>query len=129
EVRGSEELDNAFQAAVKGRAEALIVVTTGLMGSHRSPIVNLAVKTRLPAMYSNTYFVREGGLMGYAADIPARARRVAIYVDKILKGATPGALPVEAPTKFGLVINLNTAKQIGLTIPQSVLYQADKVIK
>jgi putative ABC transport system substrate-binding protein len=129
EVRGPEELDNAFQAAVKGRAEALIVVTTGLMGNHRSRIVNLAVKTRLPAMYSNTYFVREGGLMGYAADIPARWRGVAAYVDKVLKGAKPADLPVQQPTKFEFIINLKAAKQIGLTIPPNVLARADKVIK
>jgi ABC-type uncharacterized transport system substrate-binding protein len=129
EVRGPEELDNAFQAAVKGRAEALIVVTTGLMGNHRSRIVNLAVKTRLPAMYSNTYFVREGGLMGYAADIPARWRGVAAYVDKVLKGAKPADLPVQQPTKFEFIINLKAAKQIGLTIPPNVLARADKVIR
>jgi putative ABC transport system substrate-binding protein len=129
EVRGSEELDNAFQAAVKGRAEALIVVTTGLMSSHRSRIVNLAVKMRLPAMYSNTYFVREGGLMGYAEDIPERWRGVAAYVDKVLKGAKPADLPVQQPKKFEFVVNLKTAKQIGLTIPPNVLARADRVIR
>jgi putative ABC transport system substrate-binding protein len=80
-------------------------------------------------MYSNTYFVREGGLMGYAADTPARWRGVAAYVDKVLKGAKPADLPVQQPTKFEFVINLKTAKQIGLTIPPNVLARADRVIR
>ena len=121
EVRGPEDLDNAFQSAVKGRAEALTLVATALMNSHRPRIVSLAINTRLPAMYSNVDFVRDGGLMSYAADTRERLRGVAIYVDKILKGTKPADLPVQQPTKFEFVINLKTAKQIGLTIPPNVL--------
>jgi putative tryptophan/tyrosine transport system substrate-binding protein len=104
-------------------------VATGLMNSHRPRIVNLAVNTRLPAMYSSPDFVLEGGLMSYAADSVAQFRRAATYVDKILKGAKPADLPVEQPTKFELVINLKAAKQIGLTIPPNVLARADRVIR
>src|SRR5262249_16874196 len=129
EVRGPEDLDNAFQSAVKGRAEALTVVGTALMSSQGPRIVNLAVNTRLPAMYSNADFVRDGGLMSYAADTPERLRGVATYVDKILKGAKPSDLPVQQPAKFEFIINLKAAKQIGLTISPAVLNLADKVIK
>jgi putative tryptophan/tyrosine transport system substrate-binding protein len=129
EVQRAEELDKAFQVAVKGRAEALIIVHTGLMNPRRSEILNLALKTRLPAMYSNNGWVLDGGLMGYDADARDRFRGVASYVDKILKGAKPADLPVERPRKFELVINLKTAKQIGLTIPPNVLARADRVIK
>ena len=104
-------------------------MVTGLIHSHQARIVNLAVKTRLPVMYTNPEFVIAGGLMSYAADIPELGRRAATYVDKILKGAKPADLPVEQPTKFELVINLKAAKQIGLTIPPNVLARADKVIK
>jgi ABC-type uncharacterized transport system substrate-binding protein len=129
QVREPEGLDNAFQVARQGRAEVLTVVATGLMNSHRPRIVNLAVNTRLPAMYSSPDFVLEGGLMSYAADSVAQFRRAATYVDKILKGAKPADLPVEQPTKFELVINLKAAKQIGLTIPPNVLARADRVIR
>ena len=91
--------------------------------------MGLATKNRLPAMYPNSEYVETGGLMSYAADIVAMFRRAATYVDKILKGRKPADLPVEQPTKFEFVINLKTAKQIGVTIPQSVLFRADKVIK
>jgi putative ABC transport system substrate-binding protein len=91
--------------------------------------VELAAKHSIPAMYPQREYVDSGGLMSYATNFPEQYRRIAVYVDKILKGAKPGDLPVEQPTKFELVINLKAAKQIGLTIPQSVLYQADKVIK
>jgi putative ABC transport system substrate-binding protein len=129
EVRVPEDLENTFQAAVKKRARALIVVTAGLMNSHRTRIVNLALKTRLPAMYSNPDFVSIGGLMSYAADPSERLRGTAIYVDKILKGTKPADLPVQQPKKFEFVINLKAAKQIGLTIPPNVLARADRVIK
>jgi putative ABC transport system substrate-binding protein len=92
-------------------------------------IVDLAAKARLQAMFPDVRFVESGGLMSYGPSLPEMYRRVATYVDKILKGAKPGNIPVEQPRKFELVINLKTAKQIGLTIPQSVLYRADKVIK
>jgi putative tryptophan/tyrosine transport system substrate-binding protein len=130
EVRGTGDFENAFRATGKGRADALIVAAFGgLFHSNRDRIVNLAIKTVLPAMYTLPDYVPAGGLMSYAADLIDQHRRAATYVDKILKGTKPADLPVQQPTKFELIINLKTAKQIGLTIPQSVLYQADKVIK
>ena len=99
------------------------------MRNNEKRIAGLALKSRLPSVYGNRQSVDAGGLMYYGADLADSYRRVAYYVDKILKGAKPADLPVEQPTKFELVINLKTAKQIGLTIPQSVLYRADKVIK
>jgi putative tryptophan/tyrosine transport system substrate-binding protein len=97
--------------------------------SNRKRIADFALKSRLPSIYSVRDFVDAGGLMSYGADQADSYRRVAYFVDRILKGAKPADLPVEQPTKFELVINLKTAKQLGLTIPQSVLYRADKVIK
>jgi putative ABC transport system substrate-binding protein len=129
EVRGSKELDSAFSAMITGRAEALIGLQQPTLDSLRARIVELAAKNRLPAMYPNSEYVEVGGLMSYAADIVAMFRRAATYVDKILKGTKPADLPVEQPTKFELIINLKTAKQIGLTIPPNVLARADKVIK
>ena len=130
EVRGPDpDLDGAFQAAAKGRANALIVVRNRVVDRHSKRIVNLAVKNRLPSVWEGSEFVEAGGLMSYSSNDPANFRRVAYYVDRILKGTKPADLPVEQPTKFELVINLKTAKQIGLTIPQSLLYRADKVIK
>jgi putative tryptophan/tyrosine transport system substrate-binding protein len=130
EVRGSEDLDQAFQTARKQAAQALIVVSFGgLIVDNKERVVNLATKNRLPAMYNISEFVHSGGLMSYDSDSIDRVRRAASYVDKVLKGTKPADLPVQQPTKFELVINLKTAKQIGLTIPQSVLYRADKVIK
>jgi len=130
EVRSSEDFDHAFQMASKQRAEALIAVSFGgLLNNNQQKVVSLATNNRLPAMYTLSEFVEGGGLMSYAPDGPDRNRRAAGYVDKILKGTKPGDLPVQQPTKFEFIINLKAAKQIGLTIPQSVLYQADKVIK
>jgi putative ABC transport system substrate-binding protein len=129
EIRDRKDLDMAFQAAVKGRVDGLVVVTAAAINSHRERIVKLAAKTRLPVMYTNSDFVRIGGLMSYADDVVARSRRAAEFVDKILKGTKPANLPVEQPTKFELVINLKTAKQIGLTIPPNVLARADRVIR
>jgi putative ABC transport system substrate-binding protein len=101
-----------------------------MFGFYQKQIADLAVKSRLPAIYGNRYYVEAGGLMSYGSMNPDdHYRRAAVYVDKILKGASPAELPVERPMKLDLVINLKTAKQIGLTIPQSVLYRADKVIK
>ena len=100
-----------------------------LILANQKRIAGFALKSRLPSMYSSREFVDAGGLMSYGADLADSYRRVAYYVDKILKGAKPADLPVEQPTKFELVINLKTAKQIGLTIPQEMLYRADKVIK
>ena len=99
------------------------------MIANQKRIADFALKNRLPSVYPNKDFVDAGGLMSYGADLGDIYRRVAYYVDRILKGAKPSDLPVEQPTKFELVINLKTAKQIGLTIPQSVLYRADRVIK
>ena len=122
-------MDGAFQAAAKGRANALIVVRNSVVERHSKRIVDFTIKKRLPSVWEGSEFVEAGGLMSYTSDDLANYRRAATYVDKILKGTKPGDLPVEQPTKFEFVINLKTAKQIGLTIPQSVLYRADKVIR
>ena len=130
EVRGSApDLDGAFQAAAKGRVNALIVVRNRIIDRQSKRIVDFTIKNRLPSLWEGREFIEAGGLMSYSSDDPPNYRRLAYYVDKILKGAKPADLPVEQPTKFELVINLKTAKQIGLAIPQSVLYRADKVIK
>jgi putative ABC transport system substrate-binding protein len=129
EVTEPEGLDKAFRAARQVRVEGLSIVATNFMNSHRPRIVNLAIKTRLPAIYSHADFVRDGGLMSYADDARDRSRRAAIYVDKILKGTKPADLPVQQPSKFEFIINLKAAKQIGLTIPPTVLARADRVIR
>ena len=129
EVRQPEDIETAFRAAEKGRAEALIVVAAGLGGAQRARIISLAAQKRLPIIASSDSYVRAGALMSYSPDRSEQLRRAATYVDKILKGANPADLPVERSTKFELIINLKTAKQIGLTIPQEVLFRADKVIK
>jgi len=129
EVRGPDELESAFSAMTTARAGAFIGLQQPTLDRLRERIVHLAAKHRLPAMYPNSEYVETGGLMSYAADIVAMFRRTATYVDKILKGRKPADLPVEQPTKFEFIINLKTAKQIGLTIPPNVLARADKVIK
>ncbi len=130
EVERPYDLEEAFRVAVNWRAEGLIVMGTGIGGRRRrAHLAELAAKHRLPAMYSAKRFVNDGGLMSYAPDRPDLYRRAATYLDKILKGANPGDLPVERPTKFELVINLKAAKQLDVTISPEVLYQADKVIK
>ena len=129
EVRTREDFEGVFAAIGKERAGAVSVLPDPLTFAHRGQLTALAAKHRLPAMYGFREFVDAGGLMSYGASVPDLWRRAATYVDKILKGAKPSDLPVEQPTQFELVINLKTAKQIGLTIPQSVLYRADKVIK
>jgi len=129
DVLGPKDIETAFRAASKGRAEAVLVLNSPVLISQRTQIADLAVKSRLPAMYYRREYVEDGGLMSYGVNLSDLDRRAATYVDKILKGAKPADLPVEQPTKFEFVINLKTAKQIGLTIPQSVLYRADKVIK
>ncbi len=128
EVRQPEDIETAFRAAEKGRAEALIVVAAGL-GAQRDRIISLAAQKRLPIIASSDSYVRAGALMSYSPDRSEQLRRAATYVDKILKGANPADLPVERSMKFELIINLKTAKQIGLTIPQEVLFRADKVIR
>ncbi|HWH80216.1 MAG TPA: ABC transporter substrate-binding protein, partial [Candidatus Binatus sp.] len=129
DVRSPNDIDAAFQAAAKGRADGAVLLGSVVFNAHRKQIVELAVKNRLPATYTRPEYVEEGGLMTYGPSINDLFRRAATYVDKILKGAKPADLPVEQPKKFELVINLKAAKQIGLTIPQSLLYRADKVIK
>jgi ABC-type uncharacterized transport system substrate-binding protein len=129
DVLGPKDIETAFRAASKGRADAVLVLRNPVSGTHRTQTLKLALKGRLPVIYNRSEFVEDGGLMSYGPSITDMWQRAAVYVDKILKGAKPADLPVEQPTKFELVINLKTAKQIGLTIPQSVLYRADKVIK
>ena len=129
EVSSADKYESAFKEATKARCGALAVAGSSLAISNRKLIANLAKKNRLPAIYSRTDYVASGGLMSYAADQTEPYRRAASMVDKILKGKKPAEIPVEQPTKFELVINLKTAKQIGLTIPQSVLFRADRVIK
>ena len=124
-----DDFDRVFAALNKQRPDGLSVAGGRLMSDHQKRIVGFALKSRLPAMYSNREAVDAGGLMYYGADLADIYRRAATYVDRILKGAKPADLPVEQPTKFELVINLKTAKQIGLAIPQKVLGRADKVIK
>jgi ABC-type uncharacterized transport system substrate-binding protein len=129
EVRSAEDFDRVFAAMGKQRSDGLYLPSGNLMNRNQKRIVGFTLKSRLPSVYGSREAVDAGGLMYYGADFADSYRRVAYFVDKILKGAKPADLPVEQPTKFELVINLKTAKQIGLTIPQSVLYRADKVIK
>ena len=129
EVRGLDDLEGAFAAARQGRADGVIVLTGPLIGEHPARLVDLATQSRLPMMYTGRVFVEAGGLMSYGASVSDLGRRAAYYVDRILKGAKPADLPVEQPTKFELVINLKTAKALGITIPPILLFQADEVIK
>ena len=124
-----KDIETAFRAASKGHADAVLVLGSPVLNFHRKQLIELAVKSRLPAIYPRPEFVEDGGLMTYGVSINDLFRRAAIYVDKILKGAKPADLPVEQPMKFEFIISLKAAKQIGLTIPQSLLYRADKVIK
>jgi putative ABC transport system substrate-binding protein len=129
EVKAPTELDKAIESAERGRVDALVVPRGGLSYLLRKKIVALAEKHRLPGMYFASEFVEAGGLMSYSGNNDAQYRRAAYYVDKILKGTKPADIPVEAPTKFELVINLKTAKQIDVTIPPNVLARADRVIR
>jgi len=129
DVQDSKEIEGGFRAATKGRADALFVLANPITTSHRRQVANLAVKSRLPAIYDRPEFVEDGGLKTYSVSGTELFRRAATFVDKILKGAKPADLPVEQPTKFELEINLKTAKQIGLTIPANVLARAERVIK
>lgn len=129
EVRGPNDLEGAFQAAVRGRAGGLTVGSGPVLSSNRKRILDFAATKRIPGVYPWREYVEDGGLMSYAPNLPDGYRRAATYVDKILKGTKPADLPVEQPMKFDFVINLKAAKQIGITIPQSVLYRADRVIK
>ena len=124
-----KQIETAFLAARKERVDAMLVLTSIATNLYQRQIIDLAIKNRLPAIYYSTEWIEAGGLLAYGASYTDLFRRAAIYVDKILKGAKPGDLPVEQPTKFELAINLKTAKAIGLTIPQSVLGRADQVIE
>jgi putative tryptophan/tyrosine transport system substrate-binding protein len=129
DVRTPDDIQQAFAALAKGRPQGIIVLPHAVTIERRAQIVELAAKHRLPGMYPFNLFVSAGGFMSYGPDLANLHRRAATYVDKILKGAKPGDLPVEQPTKFELVINLKAAKQIGVTIPPNVLTRADRVIK
>jgi putative tryptophan/tyrosine transport system substrate-binding protein len=129
DVRGPKDIETAFRAASKGRAEAVLVLAGPGLAAHRTQILAAAVKSRLPAIYPQTEYTEAGGLVYYGANTPDLDRRAATYVDKILKGAKPGDLPEEQPTKFEFIIYLKAAKQIGLTIPPNVLARADRVIR
>jgi putative ABC transport system substrate-binding protein len=129
DVTDPSEFESAFSTVARDRAGAIIETSNDLFLFHRKQIADLALKRRLPAMYEFREHVEDGGLMSYGADLAELHRRAATYVDKILRGAKPGDLSVEQPTKFELVINLKTAKTMGLTFPQSVLIRADEVIQ
>jgi putative ABC transport system substrate-binding protein len=127
-ARGPNELEGAFSTMAKGRVDAVVVTTDPLFNANVRAIADLASRKRLPSV-GITAFAEAGGTIGYGLNFPAMSRRAAYFVDKILKGAKPADLPVEQPTKFDLVINLKTAKALGLTIPQSLLLRADQVIE
>ena len=129
DVLNATDIETAFQAARKARTDALVVLPSPVFNNRRATVANLALRARMPAIYFRQEFVEAGGLMSYGTSFTDLSRRAATYVDKILKGVKPADLPVEQPTKFELVINLKTAKQIGITIPQSVLARADRVIR
>jgi putative tryptophan/tyrosine transport system substrate-binding protein len=129
DVLDAKDIETVFQTAAKGRANAMLVLGNPILNAHRKQVVELAVKHRLPAAYTRPEYIDAGGLMYYGTNYADLFRRAATFVDKILKGAKPANLPIEQPIKFEFVINLNAAKQIGLTIPPNVLVRADKVIK
>jgi putative tryptophan/tyrosine transport system substrate-binding protein len=130
DILSPTDIETAFRAAAKGRAEAALVrVSAPILDPQRKQVVELAVKARLPVMYERAEEVEAGGLMSYGVSTTDLYRRAATYVDKILRGAKPADLPVEQPRKFEFIINLKAAKQIGLTIPPSVLARADRVIR
>ena len=129
ESRKLDDFESAFAAMRTKRAGALFILGDVMFTTYRVRLANLAVKSRLPAIYGGRQFVDEGGLMSYGADVLDNFRRAAVYVDKILKGAKPGDLPIERVTKFELVINVKTAKTLGLTIPRSLVRRADKIIQ
>jgi putative tryptophan/tyrosine transport system substrate-binding protein len=129
DVLNPNNIETAFRAATKARADALVVLASPVLNDQRAKVTNLALKSRLPAIYFRQEFVDAGGLMSYGTSFTDLSRRASVYVDKIFKGIKPADLPVEQPTKFELVINLKTAKQIGLTIPPNVLARADRMIK
>ena len=129
EVRKSNDFADAFSTAARAHAQALITIRTPLINGQRNQVAELAIKGRLPAIYDEVQYVEAGGLMSYGTHLGDLERHAAVFVDKILKGRKPADLPVEQPTKFEFVVNLKTAKQIGVTIPPNVLARADRVIK
>ena len=129
DILQSSDVESALQSAEKQRANGVLTMTSPVLFSHRARVASLAIKHHLPAIYHQSQYVEAGGLMSYGASFTDMDRRAAIYVDKILKGAKPAEMPVEQPTKFELVINLKTAKQMGLAVPPTVLAKADRVIK
>ena len=129
DVLDPNAIESAFQTATNGRADALLVLQSAVMNPQREKVADLAVKNRLPAIYFQNQYMEVGGLMYYGPNTPDLFRRAATYVDKILKGRKPAELPVEQPIKFEFIVNLKTAKQIGLTIPPNVLVRADRVIR
>jgi putative ABC transport system substrate-binding protein len=129
EVSSADQFDGAFKEAIKARSAALALTPMVLAANHRKEIVELAAKSRLPAVYYRDSFAESGGLMSYGADLADHFRRAADFIEKILKGSKPADLPVEQPKKHEFIVNLKAAKQIGLTIPPNVLARADKVIK
>ncbi len=129
DVLDAKDIEPIFRAAAKGRADALLVLGNPILNSHRQQVVDLAAKHRLPTAYARPEFIEAGGLMYYGTSYNDLYRRAAIYVDKILKGAKPGDIPVEQPIKFEFIVNLKAAKHIGLTIPPNVLVRADRVIR
>jgi putative ABC transport system substrate-binding protein len=124
-----EDLERAFESAVRQKAGGVVVGLDTLLQTYRKPIVDLAARHRLPAIYQAREFVEAGGLIVYAVSYPHMYRRAASYVDRILKGAKPGALPIEQPSRFELVINLGAARALGLTIPRALLARADEVLE
>lgn len=129
EIRGAGDIENAFTAIARANANAFMGLTDTRFAVNRKRILELCAKNRLPGMYQDRRFVEDGGLMSYATNRSEWRRRISLYVDRILKGAKPADLPVEQPSKFELIINLNAAKQIGVTIPANVLAKADKVVR
>ena len=128
-MRSSNDFDQALEDAIKAGAGALVTLADPVTGANIKQIAGLAAKSRLPSIYHDFAYADAGGLLTYGAHRPALYRRAASYVDKILKGAKPGDLPIEQPTKFELVINMKTAKALGMKLPQSVLQRADRVIE
>src|SRR4030095_3987753 len=129
EVRSLDEFEKAFIAMTKDRSRGLVILPALVFTMNQKRIAEVSLKSRLPAIYWQREFVEAGGLLSYGPSLPDQFRRIGVLAGKILKGTKPAELPVEQPTKFELVVNLMTAKQIGVTIPQSLLFRADKVIK
>ena len=129
EVRSLDDFDSAFARAKKGRRQALVTTAGGIISTQQRQVLDFAAKNRVPAIYHYSEYVEAGGLMSYGPSQTDQWRRAGDYVDKILKGAKPADIPVEQPTKFEFLVNLKSAKQIGVTVPPKVLAQADKVIK